>query len=470
MNKKKINNMFYIEEDTIAAIGTKPGEAAIGIVKISGKEAIRVADSIFRSKNGKTINELKSYSLLYGEIIDGRGEVVDEVIVGLMRNPYSYTREDVVEINTHGGITPTTKVLSLCIDRGARLAEPGEFTKRAFLNGRIDLSQAEAVIDLINSKTEESLKIAANNIKGNIKKEIASIRDGIVEILVQLEASIDFIEEDLETTPYEELRKKTGVLLERVEQLIKDESKGEIIKNGVKVAIVGKPNVGKSSLLNLLVKKDKAIVTSIPGTTRDAVEEIIYVGGIPLIIIDTAGIRKTASSVEKIGVERSLGHIDEADIVLMVVDGSRKLDGRDFNIIGKIENKNSILVINKVDLGQKEDIKKLGLPFGPEQTIRVSALKKTGIEDLEHSIKKKVLGNGELNLEDKIIINQRHKKIMQDVREVLQDAETAMANKLSEEFASADLKIASGLLGEITGDTAREEVLENIFSRFCIGK
>jgi len=462
--------MYYTDEDTIAAIGTNPGEAAIGIVKISGKDAIKVADSIFRSRSGKKISELKTYCLLYGEVVDTRGKMVDEVIVGLMRTPSSYTREDVVELNTPGGIVATTKVLSLCLDNGARAAEPGEFTKRAFLNGRIDLSQAEAVIDIVRSKTEESLKIAAKNIKGNVRDEIKNIREMVIEVLVQLEASIDFIEEDLELTPYEQLRKTVRKILRKASQLIEDEKRGEIVKNGVKIAIVGKPNVGKSSLLNLLVKKEKAIVTPVPGTTRDAVEEIIYIGGIPLILVDTAGIRKTKNKIERIGVERSLMHIDEAEIILMVIDGSRKLDSRDLRIIDKVRDKNTIAVINKIDLGLKVSAKDLSDYFKNNQMVNISAIKKQGIEDLEEMIKNKVLGNGELDLEEKIIINSRHKKILEDVKTMLENAERAMAEKMSEEFASADLKIAADLLGEITGQTAREEVLDRIFSQFCIGK
>ncbi len=462
--------MYKLDEDTIAAIGTRPGEAAIGIIKISGKDAIVVADRIFRSISGKKIKDLKTYSLLYGEAVDSKGKVIDEVIVGIMRKPNSYTREDVVEINSHGGIVPTSKVLELCLNNGARAAEPGEFTKRAFLNGRIDLSQAEAVIDIINAKTEQSLKIAAKNIRGNIKSEIENISQRIMGVLVQLEASIDFIEEDLEITPYDKLRKTVGHVLKETDKLIEDEKKGEIVKNGVKIAIVGKPNVGKSSLLNLLVKKEKAIVTPIPGTTRDAVEEIIYIAGIPLILVDTAGIRKAAGAIEKIGVERSLEHINQAEIILMVVDGSKKLDSRDKKILDKIKNKNAVLAVNKIDLGNKINLNTLHPFFNESQIALISALKKEGIGKLEKIIKQIVLENGDLNLEEKIIINQRHRKILENTKEMLKRAEKAMSEKMSEEFASADLKIALNLLGEITGQSASEELLERIFSQFCIGK
>jgi len=462
--------MFKSDQDTIAAIGTKPGDAAIGIVKLSGQEAVAIADKLFKASSGHRLKELDSYSMAYGHILDKKGHMVDEAVVSVMRGPRSYTREDVVEINTHGGIIPTSKVLELCLEQGARLAEPGEFTMRAFLNGRIDLSQAEAVIDMVRSKTVESLKIAAKNIKGETGKTIKTIKQKIVKVLVQLEASVDFIEEDLELTPYGQLSLEVKNLKKIVDKLIKDEKKGEIVKNGIKVAIVGKPNVGKSSLLNLLVKKEKAIVTPIPGTTRDAVEEIIYISGIPLILVDTAGIRKTKNKIEKMGVERSLRHIDEAELVLIVLDGSKKMAGKDIEIIKKINNKNKIGIINKIDLGQnisKEELK----PYFPNKNrVEVSAIKGWGLEKLEEKIKEMVLGKGELGLEEMVIVNSRHKQILAEVKGLLDSAIKAMDEHLSEEFPASDLRIANDLLGEITGETATDEVLNQIFSQFCIGK
>jgi len=457
-------------EDTIAAVGTRPGEAAIGIVKLSGEESISIADKIFKSKNNKRLKDMETYNMIYGNIVDKDGNIIDEVIVTLMKKPRSYTREDVAEINCHGGIAATTKVLELCIENGARTAEPGEFTKRAFLNGRIDLSQAEAVIDLVKSKTEQSLKIAAKNLKGDVGKEIRKLREMVMDVMVQLEASIDFIEEDLEITPFGRLLREVKVIKEELIELIKNEKKGEIIKNGVKVAIVGKPNVGKSSLLNLLLKKEKAIVTSIPGTTRDAVEEILYVEGIPLILVDTAGIRKTKNTIEKIGVSRSLRHIDEAELVLMVLDGNRKIGKMDLDIIKKIEDKKTICCVNKADLKQNLEMDRAIKYFNEKFIIKISALKGTGIRDLESRIRKIIMDNGDINIEEKIIVNSRHKVILKGARDLLENAERAMRDKISEEFPSYDLKAAYDLMGEIIGETTGEDVLSMIFSKFCIGK
>lgn len=455
---------------TIVAIGTRPGEAAIGIVKLSGDRSIFIADKIFRSKSKKKLSGIDTYNMLYGHIIDNDGQTIDEVVVTLMKKPKSYTKEDVVEINCHGGIIATTKVMELCIESGARIADPGEFTKRAFLNGRIDLSQAEAVIELVRSKTEQSLKIAAKNLQGNVKKEIKRLKEMILSVLVQLEASVDFIEEDLEITPYQKLTKKVREIKAEMEELISDEKKGEIVKNGVRAAIIGKTNVGKSSLLNLLSKKEKAIVTSIPGTTRDAVEEILYVEGIPLILVDTAGIRKTKSTIEKIGVDRSLKHINEAELVLLVLDGNRKFEKMDLEIIKKIERKKTICCINKVDLKQNLEMERIRKYFNEKFIIKISVLKGIGIRKLENKIKVLIMDNGDLNLEEKIIINSRHKNILKEVSSLLDSAEKAMKEKMSEEFPSYDLKTAYGLLGEILGETTRDDLLDKIFSQFCIGK
>jgi len=456
--------------DTIVAVGTRPGEAAIGIVKLSGEESISIADKIFKSKSNKRLKDMETYNMIYGNIVDKDGNIIDEVIITLMKKPRSYTREDVAEINCHGGIAATTKVLELCIENGARTAEPGEFTKRAFLNGRIDLSQAEAVIDLVKSKTEQSLKIAAKNLKGDVGKEIRKLREMVMDVMVQLEASIDFIEEDLEITPFSRLLREVKVIKEELIELIKNEEKGEIIKNGVKVAIVGKPNVGKSSLLNLLLKKEKAIVTSIPGTTRDAVEEILYVEGIPLIMVDTAGIRKTKNTIEKIGVSKSLRHIDEAELVLMVLDGNRKIGKMDLNIIKKIEDKKTICCVNKADLKQNLEMDRVIKYFNEKFIIKISALKGTGIRDLESRIRKIIMDNGDINIEEKIIVNSRHKVILKGARDLLENAERAMRDKISEEFPSYDLKAAYDLMGEIIGETTGEDILSMIFSKFCIGK
>ncbi len=456
--------------DTIVAIGTRPGEAAIGIVKLSGGSSVKIADKIFRSKNKKRLTSIGTYNMIYGHIVDEKGGIIDEVVVSVMKKPKSYTREDVVEINCHGGLVATGKVMELCIENGARIAEPGEFTKRAFLNGRIDLSQAEAVIDLVRSRTEQSLKMAARNLQGNIKNEIKKLRETILDVLMELEASVDFIEEDLEITPYNKLMQEVSAVKERLNEMIRNEKKGEILKNGVKIAIVGKPNVGKSSLLNLLSRKEKAIVTSIPGTTRDAVEEILYVEGIPLVLVDTAGIRKTKNSIEKIGVDRSLRHISEAELIILVIDGNRKFENIDLEIIKKTRGKTTICCINKIDIKQNIQLNKIKEHFNDKNIVRISALKGTGINRLENMIRKLTLNNGDINLEEKIIINSRHKNIFKQVKNLLENAEKAMVEKLSEEFPSYDLKTAYGILGEVIGETVKDDILDKIFSQFCIGK
>jgi len=458
------------DKDTIIAIGTRPGEAAIGIVKLSGSTAIEIVDKIFRSKSGRKITEIGTFSMIYGYIAGDKGGIIDEVIVSVMKEPKSYTKEDVVEINCHGGLLATGKVLELCLNKGARMAEPGEFTKRAFLNGRIDLTQAEAVIDIVRSKTEESLKIAAKNLRGEIKSKVKSLRDRILDVLAQLEASVDFIEEDLEITPYDKLEKEVVAIKSDLEELIENERKGEIIKTGVKVAIVGKPNVGKSSLLNYILGREKAIVTPIPGTTRDAVEEILYVEGIPLILVDTAGIRKTKNTVEKIGVGRSMKHIDEAELIIMVMDGSKNFEKIDAEIIKKLKGRNSICCINKIDLEQKLGMEKVDKFFKNEDIISISALKGTGIGRLVKIIRNRVLDDKGINLAEKVIVNERHKNILKRVKKSLESAKKAMVTEMSEEFPSYDLREAYSTLGEIIGDTVKDDILDKIFGQFCIGK
>lgn len=457
-------------KDTIVAIGTKPGEAAIGIIRLSGNKSIKLTEKIFRQKNKRKISQMNTFSMAYGYIVNKKEEIIDEVIISLMKKPKSYTKEDVVEINCHGGMAATDKILELCIKSGARIAEPGEFTKRAFLNGRIDLTQAEAVIDLIRSKTEKSLKVAANNIKGMVKNRIEELRKKILDVLVELEASIDFIEEDLEITPYEVLEKNVVEIKKSINELINDEKKGEIIKNGIKVAIVGKPNAGKSSLLNVLARKEKAIVTHIPGTTRDAVEEILYTEGIPLIITDTAGIRKTKNIIEKIGVKKSLEYISKSELVIFVMDGNTQIDNNDCKIAEELQGKNIIICLNKIDLKKITSKEEIENKFKLTNIIEISAKKNIGIDKLEKKIKTLVLGEEEFDIENKIIVNNRQKNILLNTVKMLNNAIKVMRLKMSEEFPSSDLKLAYDLLGEITGQTTTNDILDGIFDKFCIGK
>jgi tRNA modification GTPase len=462
--------MSMINNDTICAIGTRTGESAIGIVRLSGNNAIKISEKIFKSANDKPIREMESYTMVYGYIVDEKKEVIDQVILSIMKSPKSYTKEDVVEINCHGGIMATNKVLDMCLNSGARLSEPGEFTKRAFLNGRIDLSQAEAVIEIIRAKTEHSLKIAANNIKGNIKNKLENQRKELLEILIDLEASIDFIEEDLEITPYEDLEKRVHVIYKEIKDLVDDEKKGELVKNGIKVAIVGKPNVGKSSLLNAISKKEKAIVTHIPGTTRDAIEEIIYLEGIPVIFIDTAGIRKAKNIIEKIGVENSLMFIEEAEILLVVIDASARLEKYDEEILNIVNLKKAIICFNKTDVANVINRDEFEEKFVENTIVEISAKKGTGIQELEGKIMNKIRSENDFDIQNKIIINIRHKRILVEVLQCLKNSIKAMKRKMSEEFPSADLKQAYDLMGEITGKNASDEIINGIFEKFCIGK
>jgi tRNA modification GTPase len=459
-----------MENQTIVSIGTKPGEAAIGIVRLSGDKAIYILGKIFKPTNKRKVSDMCTFTMAHGFIVDNEGKSIDQVIVSIMRKPKSYTREDVVEINCHGGLIATEVIMELCLENGARMAEPGEFTKRAFLNGRIDLSQAEAVIEIVRAKTSQSLKVAAHNISGSIREKILDLRKRLLEILVNLEAAIDFIEEDLEITPYKKLAEDTAGIYDEILVLIKDEKRGEILKNGIKVAIIGKPNVGKSSLLNAIAKKEKAIVTHIPGTTRDAIEEILYVEGIPLIIVDTAGIRKARNVIEKLGVKKSLDYIEEAELILLVIDSSIPVDDLDEEIMYKIADKKTIVCINKVDLPVKISKKKIKEKFGFTNYVKISATGGEGLEDLEDKIKKMILGSEDFDIETRIIVNRRHKIILEDVKVLLENAIAAMKNKMSEEFPSSDLKIAYDMIGEILGETNNEDIINGIFSKFCIGK
>lgn len=462
--------MNILSRDTICAIGTRTGESAIGIVRLSGSDAIKITKKIFLSASGKTVKEMVSFTMAYGYIIDERKDIVDQVILSIMKGPKSYTREDIVEINCHGGIVATNKVLNLCLSNGARMSDPGEFTKRAFLNGRIDLTQAEAVIEIIRAKTEQSLKIAANNIKGNIKNKLENQRKELLEILIDLEASIDFIEEDLEITPYEELEKRVHVIYKDIKDLVDDEKKGELAKNGIKAAIVGKPNVGKSSLLNAISKKEKAIVTHIPGTTRDAIEEIIYLEGIPVIFIDTAGIRKAKNIIERIGVKNSLSFIENAEILLVVIDASCRLDNYDEEILKKVNLQKAIICFNKTDIANVINKDEFTERFGDNIIVEISAKMGIGIKELEDSIMKKINSENDFNIQNKIIINIRHKMVLSEVLNCLKNSMEAMKLRMSEEFPSSDLKQAYNLIGEIIGTNASDEIINGIFNKFCIGK
>lgn len=457
------------EFDTICAIATALGEGGIAIIRVSGDKALDVVKKIFKAKNGANIKDMKSYTMKYGHIIDFETEeLIDEVIISYMKGPRSFTAEDTIEINCHGGVTSTNKVLETVIKAGARLAEPGEFTKRAFLNGRIDLSQAEAVMDLISAKTDLAMKSALMQSSGLLSQEINSLREYLLDVLALIEYAVDFTEDDEEVDPTIPIRvaEFLNKALDNMNILLKNADEGKIIREGLSLAIVGKPNVGKSSLLNALLRERRAIVTDIAGTTRDVIEEYINLDGIPVKIIDTAGIRETEDIVERIGVERSKEKIQEADLVLLVIDSSRKLDEEDEEIIEAVKNKNTILILNKIDLDSKFD---KALINGFEHIIEVSAKEEVGIDGLKNKVKE-MFFDGRIDSESLIISNSRHKQALIRARE---NTEIAYSSVKNNEFLDLiSIYVTSGLkaLGEITGSELEEDLVNKIFSKFCCGK
>ena len=378
-------------DDTIAAIATAPGEGGIGIIRISGEKSLQVAQSIFKSKSGKMIKDYNARTLIYGTVVDNE-KVIDEVLVAYMKGPNSYTAEDVIEINCHGGFISVKKILELILSKGVRLAEAGEFTKRAFLNGRIDLSQAEAIIDVIKSKTDMAHEVAQSQLEGSLAKKIKDLRMNVTEVLAHLEVSIDFAEEDVEEITYQTLEEKALELRNEIKKLYDTAESGKILRDGLKTVIVGKPNVGKSSLLNSILGENRAIVTDIAGTTRDVIEEFVNIKGIPLKIVDTAGIRETEDVVEKIGVEKSRESFSTADLVIMVLDASRKLSEEDMEILESLKNKKTIVLLNKMDLEPQIELEKIEEFVNSEDIIKISALKHQGIEELQDKIE--AMGSG----------------------------------------------------------------------------
>lgn len=457
------------EFDTIAAIATALGEGGISIIRVSGDKALQIVDKIFKAKSGLGILEMKAYTMKYGHIIDKEtSQNLDEVIISFMKGPRSFTAEDTVEINCHGGVVSTNRVLQEVIKAGARLAEPGEFTKRAFLNGRIDLSQAEAVMDIITAKTELSMKSAMMQSEGVLSREINDLRAKVLDIVALIEYAVDFTEDEEDIDP--EIPIKVGEKLKNVinsiDGLLKCADEGKIIRDGLNLVIVGKPNVGKSSLLNALLKEKRAIVTDIPGTTRDVIEEYINLDGIPVRIVDTAGIRETEDVVEKIGVEKSIQKINEADLIVFMMDTSRELDDEDREIIEHINNKKYVVLLNKVDLERKlnfEELSKLS------NFIEISAMTGFGIEALKEKIKD-LFFNGSIDTESLMITNTRHK---QALYRAIENLEVGLTNLNNNEFLDLiSIYVTSGLraLGEITGSELEEDVVNKIFAEFCCGK
>jgi tRNA modification GTPase len=461
-------------DDTIAAVSTPPGEGGIGIVRLSGKEAISIADRIFVSPAGKLPSGARSHSVIYGFIKDpDTSEKIDEVIVTVMRAPRTYTREDVVEINCHGGMLPLRRILGSVISQGSRPAEPGEFTRRAFLNGRVDLSQAEAVIDVIKARTEQAERMAIQQLEGRLSAEITALRDSVAESCALVEAYIDFPEEEVELPDSAGFISSMQDILDRLSALSRSFEEGRLFREGAAMAIVGKPNVGKSSLLNTLLKKDRAIVTDLPGTTRDIIEEGLNIDGIPVRIMDTAGIREAHDLVEAEGIRRSLAAIEGADIILAVYDASRVLDRADRQIIEKVNNKKTISVINKWDISNGDfDAEDNGLNIYP--TVKISALRGEGIDVLKDTIVAALLSNkampGQDSAADILITNVRHKQLVDGAFASLWQARGTFEKGEPLEVTALFLREALNSLGEIIGVVTTDDILNKIFAEFCIGK
>ncbi len=454
----------YDLNDTIAAIATSFGEAGIGIVRLSGPAALKIADVIFKAKNGKRPSEFQSYTLRYGWVED-KGEVIDEALLTVMRAPASFTRQDMAEINCHGGIVALRRVLDLVLEKGARLAQPGEFTKRAFLNGRIDLAQAEAVLDIIQAKTDAALAIGAQQLKGGLSKTIQEHRKGLLDILAGLEASIDFPEEEIQLADFS---RRLQEIDSRLQKLLSDAASARILREGIHTVICGKANTGKSSLLNALLKRERSIVTPIAGTTRDAIEEIIDIKGIPVRIVDTAGIIQPRDLAEKKAIQRSRQHIRLADLIILLLDGSRKLDKEDKYLINKLAAEKTIAVINKIDLPpkiNKAEIKKK-FPY----LVEISAKKMRQIDLLEEAITGLVYRGSVRPQESLLVANTRHIELLRQAEKLIAQSLKSMDNKLPLEFIVQGIKDALGLLDDILGKRFSEDLLDKIFSEFCIGK
>lgn len=457
--------------DTIAAIATAPGEAGIGIIRISGKNAIDIGDKIFRNKKQCSLKECEERRLNYGYIFDPKNnKKIDEVLVVYIKAPYTYTKEDVVEINCHGGTVPVRRILEIVLENGARLAERGEFTKRAFLNGRIDLSQAEAVMDLISAKTDSSFDISLNQLEGSISSEVKKLQNILLGMLAHIEASIDFPEDDVEDLAYANLKSQGIQVKEKINKLLDTVYTGRILREGLKTVILGKPNVGKSSLLNAILRENRAIVTDIPGTTRDIIEEYVNLRGVPLKIVDTAGIRETEDIVEKLGVDRAKEFLNKADLVIAVFDTSTDLTKEDHDIIELIKNRKSIVLLNKSDLPSKFNEEDIRAYLPDKKIINTAIAENKGVDILEKTIEEMFLST-EVKINDSTIItNVRHRDQLLKAKENIDDALNSIELNMPLDCLEVDIKNCWENLGEITGDTVGEDILDKIFSEFCIGK
>ena len=451
---------------TIAAIATAYGEGGIGIIRISGDKSEEILRKIFVSSFN-----IEHRKLTYGNIVDPEsGEMIDEVLAVLMKAPHTYTREDVVEINCHGSVVSLRKTLDLVLRMGARLAEEGEFTKRAFLNGRLDLSQAEAVIDIIRAKTDKSFDIAMGQLEGKLSKTVASLRQKLLDLLVNITVNIDYPDEDIEEVVYDDLEKSLVEVNEEISNLISTGNAGKIINEGLRVSIIGKPNVGKSSLMNALLNEDRAIVTSIAGTTRDTIEEKLSIRSIPIVLTDTAGIRETDDQIEKIGIEKSKESFNTADLVIFVVDMSKELESEDFEIISHIGDRKVIVLANKIDLEPKITVEEISKHITNATVIETSMEDGRGIEEIKDEIEALIYG-GEVKQNNSLIIsNARHLELLRGTKSSLDDAVNMVRMFEALEFIEVDVKKAYELLGEIIGETVSDDIINEVFARFCLGK
>ena len=456
-------------KDTIAAISTATGEAGIGIVRMSGEDSVEIAEKVFRHIGNKNLTEIKNRMMSYGHIIDENEKVIDEVLIVKMMAPNTYTRENMVEIYTHGGIISVRRVLNLLLDNGARIAEAGEFTKRAFLNGRLDLSQAEAVIDIIKAKTDESFDQSIKQLEGSLTGIITEISDEVTKMMGIIIANIDFPEDDVEEYQYETLLNDAKKVKENINSLIEGSSRGRLLRDGINTVILGKPNVGKSSLLNAMLRYEKAIVTDIPGTTRDIIEDYVNLDGILLKITDTAGIRETEDKVEAIGVSRAVKSIEGADLIIAIFDGSEKFDENDEEILKLLEGKKSIVLVNKADLESKNTEDELKNFFGNRDYMNVS-IKKGTILDIENKIKD-MFFSGDLKAKEEFYINNlRHVRALKEAVKFIDSAIEGLETREFLDCIEVDLRGALDELGNITGETTTEDILDKVFSEFCIGK
>lgn len=453
---------------TIAAISTAPAIGGIGIVRMSGKDSFKILEKIFVPKNKQNIEEIKGNSIKYGHIISN-GKFIDEVLVSYFKAPNSYTTENMCEINSHGGIVIVRKILEICLQNGAVLAEPGEFTKRAFLNGRIDLTQAESVIDIINAKTNKEVEASVKQLDGSLSKEITAIRKEIIDLMVDIEASIDYPEYDTPEVTYENSINILEDVKKSLNNLSSSFESGKIIKDGISLAIIGRPNAGKSSLLNELLKEERAIVTDTPGTTRDTIEEQIIIEGIPFKIIDTAGIRQSSDKIEQIGIEKSKKAANESDVILAIFDSSKELETEDLEILKFIENKKVIIIANKIDLMENKNTVDM-LKKSCKDVLKISVLEKRGIEEIS-KILIEMFNLNEIELDNEnIVTNLRHKQLIDIAKENANEAIIALKSNLPVDIVAINIKEILENLGKITGETVSDDIIKEIFSKFCLGK